>query len=374
MSWNNWKDISASALMASLVFGAGAIAHAEEADPADKNVVKIGRSDKALQSNLGAPEVGTDDDEGRPIAAPKYWIGLLGGAIPADHPLRAQIELPENQGLLVANIVSKSPADKAGLKQYDILMKGNGKDLPEMKDLIDLVMSEGDKKGQIVLDVLRRGKHETVNLKPEGRPADAEMQPGDSGGGGIGGNFGQPGQMMPGAQPGQPGQPGMPRPGMFSFRNFGSPGVVMGADPFAGMPNGVSIRVDKKKDQPTHIVVQRGDDKWDITGDDADSLKKLPDDLRPTVERMLHGGGGGFGGAMMGGGNPMMPNLAPHQGPGFGPGMGPGGRPGMGPDMDAQLREQLERMEKRIDEMQRRMHGQDNRPANRADDGDGSSK
>ena len=99
--------------------------------------------------------------------------------------------------MLVANIVPKSPAAKAGLKQYDILLKGNGKDLHEMKDLVDLVMSEGAKKGQITLDVLRHNKHETVNLKPEDRPADAEMQPGESGGGGVGFGFGQSGPMMP---------------------------------------------------------------------------------------------------------------------------------------------------------------------------------
>ena len=87
----------------------------------------------------------------------------------------------------------------------------------------------------------------------------------------------------------------------FNFRNFG-PGVIVGSDPFAGLPNGVSISIQKQNDKPTHITVQRGDDKWDITGDDAEALKKLPDDLRPAVERMLHGGGG-MGGAMGGAGN-----------------------------------------------------------------------
>ncbi len=262
----------------------------------------------------------------------------------------AHVDLPENQGLLVASIVPKSPAAKAGLKQYDILLKGNGKDLHEMKQLIDLVMSEGAKKGQITLDILRHGKHEAVNLKPEDRPADAEMMQGEGGGGG----FGQSGPMMPGDPFGS--RLGMPRPNApmpFNFRNFG-PGVIVGGgiDALNGLPNGVSISIQKQNDQPTHITVSRGSDKWEITGDDPEALKKLPDDLRPTVERMLHGGGGMGGGF----GSFHMPNIGP-QGP------------GMGPDMDSgQLREQLERMEKRLDEMQRRMHGPENPPADRPDD------
>jgi hypothetical protein len=344
MSWSYLRGVTEWALMVGLVFGAGAIAQAQEDDvKADGNVVQIGRSDKPARPNLPPQGLADEDDQSRP-APPKFWIGLLGGPIPAENPLRAHVDLPENQGLLVANIVPKSPAAKAGLKQYDILLKGNGKDLHEMKDLIDLVMSEGAKKGQITLDVLRHNKHETVNLKPEDRPVDAEMQPGDEGRSGFG--IGQSGPMMPGDPFGA--LQGMPRPNgpmQFNFRNFG-PGVIVGGDPFAGLPNGVSISVEKKNDQPAHITVQRGDDKWDITGDGPEALKKLPDDLRPTVDRMLHGGGG-MGGAIGGIGNFRMPNFPPQ-----------------GPGMDSnRMFEQLQRMEKRLDEMQRRLHGQDNQPA-----------
>jgi PDZ domain len=349
MSWSNLRGATEWALVVCLVFGAGAIAQAQDDAKSDGNVVKIGRPDEA-RPNLPTP--GDEDDESRP-APPKYWIGLLGGPIPADNPLRAHVDLPENTGLLVANIVPKSPAAKAGLKQYDILLKGNDKDLREMKDLVDLVMSEGGKKGQITLDVLRHNKHETINLKPEERPADVETEQGE-----VGGSWG-PYQPRPGDPFGR--TPGMPRPGgpmQFNFRNFG-PGVIVGGEPFAGLPNGVSIRVEKKNDQPPHITIQRGNDKWEITGDDPEALKKLPDDLRPAVERMLHGGGlgGGIGGFGLGA-------------PGFPPQV-----PNMGPGMDSnRLREQLERMEKRLDEMQRRMLGPENQPADKSNDKQERSK
>jgi hypothetical protein len=340
--------------MAGLVIGAGTFVQAQE--QSDGNIVQIGRADKSPAKPNLPPQQPDDQDGHVRQPAPTYWIGLLGGAIPADNPLRAQLNLPEQQGLLVANIVPKSPAEKAGLKQYDILMKANGKDLHEMKDLIDLVMQEGARKGQITLDVLRQNKHETINLTPEVRPADADVQQAE----GFGGGFGQAGPMMPGDPlAGRPGMPGMPRP--FQFRNFG-PGVIVGGDPFAGLPNGVSISVQKQNGQPTHITVQRGNDKWDITGDDPEALKKLPEDLRPTVERMLHGGGG-MAGAMGGFGHFPMPNGPAGLGPGFGPGMDAG-----------QLREQMERMEHRLDEMQRRMLGPENRPADKPNDTEDQSK
>jgi hypothetical protein len=261
----------------------------------------------------------------------------LGGAIPANNPLRAHIDLPEKQGLLVDSVMPDSPAAKAGLKQHDILLKGNNSELYEMKDLIDLVMSEGAKKGQISLEILRHNKRETINLKPESLPANVHLPQGVPGG--EGGSFGGPGF------PGMPEQFMQQFGGQFpEFRNFG-PGVILRGEGqgFASMPNGVSVSIQKQDGQPTHITVTRGKEKWDVTGDDPESLKKLPDDLRPFVERMLHGGGGGGGGGM--GGMFRGPEGSRPQGPG--PGFEDGG----------QLREQLERMEKRLDEMQRRLHG-----------------
>ena len=112
------------------------------------------------------------------VELPKYWIGLLGGSISEDDPLRAQLDLPENQGLRVESVVPDSPAAKAGLKRHDIMLKANDQDLHEMSDLVELVVTEGAKKGQITLEVLRHNKRETVNLTPEERPANAPVPQG----------------------------------------------------------------------------------------------------------------------------------------------------------------------------------------------------
>ncbi len=280
MSISYLRGATQCALIGALVLGAGAIAWAQDEEKSDGNVVQIGRSDQdQAKPNLPPPD--EQSDQSRP-AAPKYWIGLLGGAIPADSPLRAQLDLPENQGLIVASVVPNSPAAKAGLKRYDILLKANGTALHEMPDLIDLVLAEGAKKGQITFEVLRHNKRETVYLKPEERPANAQVPQGE--GGGLGAGFGGDGFHLPDEMLQQFGGQ-MP----FNFRNLGPGVIVGGGQGIANMPNGVSINIQKQNDQPTHITVKRGNDTWDIVGDDPESLKKLPNDLRPFVEQMLHG-------------------------------------------------------------------------------------
>jgi len=335
MSISYLRGVSEWALMVTLIFGAGAIARAQEQDRQDDKVIKIGKSDQD-HTTRNAPRPG-DRDQGEQ-EAPKYWIGLLGGPIPPEHVLRAQLDLPENQGLLVANVVPNSPAAKAGLKQYDVLVKANKKELHEMKDLVNLVLAEGAKKGQITLDVLRRGKHETMTLKPEERPANAPTQQ-------LGRDDDEGMQGTPDAD--QFMQQFRNRFPM-QFRKMG-PGVSVGGGGAAvgNMPNGVSFSISKENDKPAHISVKRGSDSWEIDGDNPESLKKLPADLRPFVEQMLHGDG------MV-----HVPQPFNFQGPGF-------QGPGLGADMDAgRMRERMERMEKRLEEMQKRMLGPNNQPEN----------
>src|SRR5690242_6252990 len=109
------------ALMAALVLAVGGVAVAQEQDRQDEKVIRIGKSDQD-QSRPNLPPADRNQGEQE---APKYWIGSLGGPIPPEHVLRAQLDLPENTGLLVANVVPNSPAAKAGLKQYDVMVKAN---------------------------------------------------------------------------------------------------------------------------------------------------------------------------------------------------------------------------------------------------------
>ena len=329
MSVAKFRGAVVAALMMALAFGAGAHAAAQdEGAGSDAKVIQIGPADAQNE----VPRVPGPEGQ-RPVEMPKYWIGLLGG--PVTPEVRHHVQIPENQGLMIREVVPDSPAAKAGIEKFDILLRANDAELHEMTDLVDLVRTQGEQKGQITLEVLRHGERETVYVTPEERPAHVAQQ-----GGRMGGAFG------PGFEGGIEGLPGElqqffggqlegGRP--FDFRNFG-PGVIVGGEGMgmAQMPNGVSISIQKQDGEPTKITVKRGEESWEVIGDDAESLKQLPEDLRPFVERMLRGNGqANF--------NIEMPEL---------------GRMPQHPGFDGErIRERLEAMERQLNEMRERMLG-----------------
>jgi len=80
-------------------------------------------------------------------------------------------KLPVNYGALIVRenlgesaIVKNSPADKAGLKEYDIILECNGKKIDEETPLANL-LQEQDIGAEITLKVLREGKKINIKLK-----------------------------------------------------------------------------------------------------------------------------------------------------------------------------------------------------------------
>ncbi len=125
----------------------------------------------------------------------------------------------------------------------------------------------------------------------------------------------------------------------FNFRGMPGARPMMGGFNFNQMPSGVSVSIQKQNDEPAHIVVKRGNDTWEIVGDDPSSLAQLPDDLRPFVEQMLAGTGSGR--------LPIMPQV---------PLM-----PGMGPPAGfhrGELQQRLDEMQQQLEELQQRMRDQ----------------
>lgn len=264
MSTERIKGCLEWVLMVALVLGGGALAQAQsdQTTPNDDHpsgkIVRIGPPDSG--------QVSVDQDQNvdeQTLAQPelpKHWIGLLGG--PVSDELRAQLDIPAGEGVLVRSVVPNSPAEKAGLQVFDVVLRANDTPLTDITDLLALVKSQGESGGQITLDVLRRGQHQSLTVTPEARPETPVP------------SLGRSGQPMPF---------GMFRPrGMFSQRqNFG----------LSQMPNGVSVSIEKQNDEPAHVTVQRGNDTWHIVGDDSKSLAQLPEDVRPFVEQLLAGSG-----------------------------------------------------------------------------------
>lgn len=255
-----WRSLVWGMLGAALPFASVGPVWAQEEEE-EGRIIQVA-PDEAVEANV------EESEEAEQM--PAYWIGLLGG--PVSEELRAHLELPADQGILVREVVPESPAAKAGVQQFDILLRAGDDELAGMQDLVKHVAKAGEAEEPIKLDLIRHGRQETTEVTPEKRPERlAAARPE-----GRGLNI-----RIPEGEEGQ---------GPFQFRNFG-PDVFFGQAPFAApqMPEGVSITMKKEGDKPAEITVKRGDETWNIVGDDPKSLEQLPEDLRPFVANLAHG-------------------------------------------------------------------------------------
>lgn len=90
-------------------------------------------------------------DERKAVA----YLGVLTREVPPE--VRAQFSLPEGFGLMVDEVMVESPAQAAGLKAYDVLLKFDDQQLVNMEQLMALVRAR--KKGDTAsLTIITGGK------------------------------------------------------------------------------------------------------------------------------------------------------------------------------------------------------------------------
>lgn len=276
---------------------------------------------------------------------PSYWIGLRGRGV-EDPVLRTQLQLAEDMGVVIEDIVPDSPAEKAGLRKHDILLRANDDIVDSMETLQQHVQTGHDK--PIELQLLRLGKEIDITVTPEQRPANFEQQLGGPAAMPGQGGFG-PGQEMLGGDLGRllqqlPG--GVALPGM---RILGPEMLNQGQFNLNAIPNGISVSIARNGEGPAQITVKKGDQTWTLNSDDEKALAELPEDVRGYVSGMLNGQQGGIGGQL---GNldlqAELRNMLPNR---------IGNLPGMN-DFNAQEDEIAKRMqllEKQIEELQQRL-------------------
>jgi len=100
--------------------------------------------------------------------------------------LAEQLDLPADVGVVVAAVVAGSPAEKAGLKKNDVLVKLAGKDAPNDPTAFAELVAELKAGEKFDLDVIRKGKKETV----KGVELPQPKKPAAGGLGGLGGGNG----------------------------------------------------------------------------------------------------------------------------------------------------------------------------------------
>lgn len=101
---------------------------------------------------------------------PRVWIGVRGTPIP--DALAAHIG---TEGVMVANVVADSPADRAGIDRYDVILEFNGTPTNTMQELVDAIAAAGAG-GAAEIELLREAKRQSVTVTLENRPGDAAVE------------------------------------------------------------------------------------------------------------------------------------------------------------------------------------------------------
>ena len=109
--------------------------------------------------------VAPQDGEVAP-APSKYWIGAT--VEPTPELLVAQLPINEGEGVLLQYIVPDSPAAKAGLQRFDVVVKIDGAPIADASDVAKIVDKNGDK--TVKVEFFRKGKLTEAKLTPAERP------------------------------------------------------------------------------------------------------------------------------------------------------------------------------------------------------------
>ncbi|HVX14498.1 MAG TPA: PDZ domain-containing protein [Pirellulales bacterium] len=254
---------------------------------------------------------GNDQQEAAAGDAVDYWIGVRCAELPP--LLRAQLDLPEGQGVLVDEVVADSPAQKSGLKAYDVIFAVDGKPVAEPQAVAEAVGRAG--KNEISIDYMHAGRKQTVSLKPAPRPESIAPQQQDQH---------SVRQWLERLGHG---------PAPMNFR-FVHPGMVVprGGSLVPPLPDDMTVTIEKQGDKPAKITAKQGDKNWETN---EGALDKLPPEAREFAERML-----GLGAFDLG----MQP--VPQTAPGLPPRL-------WTRDPNTHVERRLDEMSRQIDELRR---------------------
>ncbi|HQU44657.1 MAG TPA: PDZ domain-containing protein [Pirellulales bacterium] len=260
------------------------------------------------------------DEQARPERG-DYWIGVRCVEVP--ELLQAQLDLPEGQGVLIDEVVADSPAQKAGLKTFDVIFAVNGHPVADPQSLAAAVGRAGDE--EVKIDYLRAGRKQTLSVKPAPRPE----------------------AIAPLEQDQRSLRQWVERlgrgPAPMNFRFF-HPGMMLppGVSTAPALPDDMTVTIEKQGDKPAKVTVRQGDKKWEAV---EDSLEKLPPEARQFAERML-----GFGSFDVDGFQPAPPPGEPVMAP-------PGWPPQARRDLESRLNKRLDDLNRQIDELRKSIEG-----------------
>jgi serine protease Do len=103
------------------------------------------------------------------------YLGVTIGALTED--LAKQFKIPDTSGALVQDVSAGGPADKAGIKNGDVIRKLNGQTVEGNSQLTAMItdMNPGT---QVTMDIIRDGQPMTIRVTLGERPANLGATPG----------------------------------------------------------------------------------------------------------------------------------------------------------------------------------------------------
>jgi membrane-associated protease RseP (regulator of RpoE activity) len=102
-------------------------------------------------------------------AGPQYRLGVQIAA--ADQTLREQLSLADS-GVVVLQVLPKTPAERQGLHAYDVITRAAGRPVRDERDLKEAVQAA--KENKLELEYVRGGKREYIAIAPEVAPPEPQ--------------------------------------------------------------------------------------------------------------------------------------------------------------------------------------------------------
>ncbi|OPY69855.1 MAG: putative periplasmic serine endoprotease DegP-like precursor [Syntrophorhabdaceae bacterium PtaU1.Bin034] len=113
----------------------------------------------AIPSNMAKNVVNQLREKGKVI---RGWIGVSVQAVTPE--IAESFGMKERRGALIGDVVPEGPAQAAGLRRGDIIVRFNNKDIKTMTDL-PLLVAQAPVGSTVPVTILREGKEMNINLK-----------------------------------------------------------------------------------------------------------------------------------------------------------------------------------------------------------------
>jgi serine protease Do len=99
----------------------------------------------------------------------RAYLGILPQEITPD--LRRSLDLEDVAGVLIAKVEEDTPASEAKMEQGDVIIKFNGHDIPDVARF-RIVVAESEIGDKVPVEVIRKQKHKTLQVRLIKRPGD----------------------------------------------------------------------------------------------------------------------------------------------------------------------------------------------------------